>query len=116
MDSTFMMILVIGIILLVAWYFFGRNRVAPAGTYDDENYRSRGSIGGSQTGAYDDPNFRSRGSFGGRSRSYDAPNYQNRGAAGGSSTRSSSTPSANRGQEAQSSKRSQRATIILSKR
>lgn len=94
MDSTTIMFIVIGVILLIVWYFFSRNRVAPRGTYNDENYRSSGSIGGTQRG-YDDPDLRSTGSIGGSNRpSYDAPDVESRGSIGGapSSQRPRSQP------------------------
>jgi hypothetical protein len=82
------MLIVIAVILLIAWYFFNRNRVAPRGTYDDENYRSSGGIGGQPD--YDDPNFRSTGSIGGSNRpSYDAPDVESRGSIGGAPASSS---------------------------
>jgi hypothetical protein len=64
MDTTMIVMIVLFVILLVALYFFNRNRPAAPGTYDDPNYRSGGSIGGGQR-TYDDPNFRSSGSIGG---------------------------------------------------
>ena len=64
MDSTMIVMIILFVILLVALYFFNRNRPAAPGTYDDPNYRSGGSIGGGQR-TYDDPEFRSSGSIGG---------------------------------------------------
>ena len=81
MDATTIMLIVVAVILLIGWYFFNRNRVAPRGTYDDENYRSGGSIGGGQR-TYDDPDFRSSGTIGGGGPSYDASETESRGSIG----------------------------------
>jgi hypothetical protein len=65
----------------VAIYLFRRSRPAPRGTYDDENVRNSGSIGGG-TRAYDDPKTRSSGSIGGRDRGYDSPEHESGGSIG----------------------------------
>ncbi|MBE7550246.1 MAG: hypothetical protein HS126_04110 [Anaerolineales bacterium] len=102
MDSTTLLMIIGFIILLAVMYFFNRNRVARPGTYDDENYRSGGSIGGGQR-TYDDPDYRSSGSIGGsgtssarssgvgssspkttpKTRAYDDENYKSGGSIGG---------------------------------
>lgn len=104
MDSTTVLMIIGFIILLAVLYFFNRNRVARPGTYDDENYRSGGSIGGGQR-TYDDPDYRSSGSIGGsgssgtardsnmsggsspkttpKTRAYDDENYKSGGSIGG---------------------------------
>src|SRR5512134_2339914 len=101
MDSTTLLMIVGFIILLAVLYFFNRNRVSRPGTYDDENYRSGGSIGGGQR-TYDDPDYRSSGSIGGsgssssargsssprtspspKARAYDDENYKSGGSIGG---------------------------------
>jgi hypothetical protein len=84
---------ILGIILviaLIALYLYNRNRIEPQGTYDDKDYRSRGSIGGSKERDYDDPDFRSGGSIGGDptkekkgTKSYDSPDYKSGGSIGG---------------------------------
>ena len=83
MDFT--TIIIIGILLLAALYFFNRGRPAPRGTYDHEKRRSGGSIGGAPHRTYDDPKVRSGGSIGGRSgaRSHDDDNFKSGGSIGG---------------------------------
>jgi hypothetical protein len=85
MDSTTMWI-IIGVVALLALFFYNRNRPAPRGTYDDKNVRSSGSIGGG-TRAYDDPAHRSSGSIGGAQSGYDSPEHQSSGSIGGAPNR-----------------------------
>ena len=89
MDLTTLIVIIVVVALLV--FFMNRNRTIARGTerptYDDPNYRSSGSIGGSQSGgspsastshqksdtggasaqrpSHDDPDYRSGGSIGG---------------------------------------------------
>lgn len=80
MDTT--TLIIIGVIVaLLAIFLIRRSRPAPRGTYDDENVRSSGSIGGG-TRAYDDPATRSSGSIGGKDRGYDSPDHESRGSIG----------------------------------
>lgn len=90
MDSTTMWI-VIGVVALLALFFYMRNRPAPHGTYDDKNVRSSGSIGGG-TRAYDDPAHRSSGSIGGSQRGYDSPEHKSSGSIGGAATNPPNAP------------------------
>ena len=83
-DSSTIWI-IIAVVALLALYFYNRSRPAPRGTYDDEQVRSSGSIGGGSR-AHDDPDHRSSGSIGGGQRSYDAPNQESSGSIGGSTT------------------------------
>lgn len=80
MDTT-TMIVIIGIVALLALFFYNRSRPAPRGTYDDEHARSTGSIGGGNR-AYDDPAHRSSGSIGGGTRAYDTPEQSSSGSIG----------------------------------
>lgn len=92
MDTN--MILIIIVLLVIVWLasrFFNRAPTTP--TYDDENIRSGGSIGGGRgqpsQRTHDDPNIESGGSFGGRSgastpRTHDDPNIRSGGSFGGS--------------------------------
>ena len=89
MDTTTLIIL--GVIVLLAIYLFNRNRVRPRGTYDNEDYRSSGSIGGGP--AYDDEDYRSSGSIGGSSqRDYDSPDFDSGGSIGGQRRQTESRP------------------------
>lgn len=93
MDDSFLCMLgVLLLVMFVASRFFGGRRNEPAGTYDDPNTRSGGSIGGSggQPGqrTYDDPNVQSGGSFGGSrgapgQSTFDDPDVQSGGSFGG---------------------------------
>jgi hypothetical protein len=84
MDSTTLWIIIIGLIVLAALYFYNRSRPAAPGTYDDEDYRSSGSIGGGKRDrAYDDPDVRSSGSIGGGKRAHDEPEFKSGGSIGG---------------------------------
>ena len=85
-----MIVVILLVVALIALYLYNRNRVAPPGSYNDEDYRSQGSIGGSNRGAYDDPEFRSGGSIGGGpdkekqgTKSHDSPDYKSGGSIGG---------------------------------
>ena len=80
MDTTTIIIIAV-VVVLVAMFLFRRSRPAPRGTYDDENVRSSGSIGGG-TRAYDDPTTRSSGSIGGQKRGYDSPDHESSGSIG----------------------------------
>jgi hypothetical protein len=80
MDTTTIIIIAI-VVVLVAMFLFRRSRPAPRGTYDDENVRSSGSIGGG-TRAYDDPTTRSSGSIAGNDRGYDSPDHESSGSIG----------------------------------
>lgn len=92
MDTN-MILIIIGL-LLILWLasrFFNRAPTTP--TYDDENTRSGGSIGGGrgQPGqrTHDDPTIESGGSIGGRSgaatpRTHDDPNIRSGGSFGSS--------------------------------
>ena len=80
MDTTTIIIIAL-VVILVAMFLFRRSRPAPRGTYDDENVRSSGSIGGG-TRAYDDPTTRSSGSIGGKDRGYDSPDHESSGSIG----------------------------------
>jgi len=89
------------ILFMVISRFLGsqtrRGYYPPAGTYDDPNIRSSGSIGGGMRREYDDPNIRSGGSFGGQGgrppgaagpprssrREHDDPNIRSGGSFGG---------------------------------
>jgi len=83
MDLTTLIVIIVIVALVV--YFMNRNRTIARGTeqptYDDPDYRSGGSIGGSpsagtshrksdiggtsaQSPHHDDPNYRSGGSIG----------------------------------------------------
>lgn len=90
MDSTTMWI-VIGVVALLALFFYMRNRPAPHGTYDDKNVRSSGSIGGGAR-AYDDPAHRSSGSIGSSQRGYDSPEHKSSGSIGGAATNPPNAP------------------------
>lgn len=97
MDWTTILGIILVVAVIAALYFYNRNRIAPAGSYDDENYRSKGSIGGSKQRAYDDPEVRSGGSIGGSpdkegssqdkeksgTKSYDSPEHKSGGSIGG---------------------------------
>lgn len=98
MDTTTLIIL--GVVALLGFYLYNRNRVKPQGTFDDENYRSGGSIGGGP--AYDDENYRSGGSIGGSSQTaHDSPDFKSGGTIAGQE-RAVSSPApetTNRGSE-----------------
>lgn len=81
MDSTWLLIIG-GILLLAAFMYFSRSRPKPHGTYEDEDVRSSGSIGGGP--AYDDEDVRSSGSIGGdEEKAYDDPDHRSGGSIGG---------------------------------
>ena len=85
MDATWI-IVIIGVLLVLAYIFFNRNRQPPpAGTYDAEDVRSGGGIGGGPS-TYDDPEMRSGGSIGGKQSTYDDPDVESGGSIGGSGT------------------------------
>ena len=102
MDSSLLLLVVVVLVLaFVASRFLSGNRRSgpPAGTYDDPNLRSGGSIGTGQrtTRTYDDPEIKSGGSIGGSggatardrqttTRTYDDPNIRSGGSLGGSSS------------------------------
>ncbi|NLF65816.1 MAG: hypothetical protein GX579_14580 [Chloroflexi bacterium] len=70
MDDWIWILLVVVALAALIWY--QRRQPRPRGTYDDEDVRSSGSIGGSRTGAYDEEDVRSSGSIGGsREGAYD---------------------------------------------
>lgn len=107
MDSTTIIIVII-IVALLALYLFRRSRPAPRGTYDDENVRSSGSIGGG-TRAYDDPEHRSSGSIGGGQRGYDSPERESRGSIGGSPARRNADRESRAAERTDSEEESERA-------
>jgi len=93
MDTTTLLIIIV-VVLAVA-FIMSRNRGTSGGTYprntntgperptyDDPDYTSSGSIGGSEADR-PAPRERSVGDSGGRS--YDDPNYRSGGSIGGSS-------------------------------
>ncbi len=91
MDTTTLIMLGLGAIVLLGIYLYNRNRVKPRGTFDDENYRSGGSIGGGP--AHDDENYRSGGSIGGSSQTaHDSPDFKSGGSIAGQK-RTVSSPS-----------------------
>ena len=81
METT-TIVIIVAIIALIAFYLYNRSKPAPRGTYNDENLRSDGSIGGG-TRAHDDATVRSSGSIGGGSRAYDTPEQSSGGSIGG---------------------------------
>lgn len=80
MDSWWIILLLIAAVAAI--YLYNRNRTPPAGTYDDKNTRSSGSIGGG-TRAHDSPDVRSGGSIGGGAKTYDSPDHESSGSIGG---------------------------------
>ena len=84
MDET-TIIIILGVLLLLGYILYTRSRPAPPGTYDDEDVRSSGSIGGRQK-AYDDKDVRSSGSIGDGdegAKAYDDPEHRSGGSFGG---------------------------------
>lgn len=83
MDSTWLLIIA-AVVALAAIVWYQRRQPRPRGTYDDEDVRSSGSVGGSRTGAYDDEDVRSSGSIGGADEgAYDDDEYRSGGSIGG---------------------------------
>lgn len=76
--------IILGIIAVAAFIWYTRSRgPAPQGTYDDEDVRSGGSIGGGDK-TYDDEDVHSGGSIGGTdTKTYDDPEHRSGGSIGG---------------------------------
>ncbi|HSJ57987.1 MAG TPA: hypothetical protein VLC95_12445 [Anaerolineae bacterium] len=92
-------LIVLFVAFLIGMWLMRRNQVAPPGTYDSEDYRSGGSIGGGRR-TYDSPEYRSGGSIGGQGRrTYDDPEYRSGGSIGGGpSVRGTASPTRERRQ------------------
>jgi len=82
MDDTLWIVL--GLVAVAAFIWYMQNRgPAPRGTYDEEDVRSGGSIGGEDK-SYDDEDVSSGGSIGGdRDKTYDDEEHRSGGSIGG---------------------------------